>query len=89
MDNIINLSDRRKADDEPQPLPENAMEIMEDFLETYMDMAIEDMPLGLLIVYAKTALEQELRSLPFLDALKQIEKEYPELACKFRADMSI
>ena len=89
MDNIVNLSERR-AKPAPEPrLPENAAEIMEDFIETYMSMACEDMPLGLLIAYAKTALHDELRATPFEEAIVKIEKEYPELVCQFRKDMAI
>lgn len=89
MDNVVNLADHRKAAPEAEKLPENAAEIMAAFVEEYLNRAVEDMPMGLVIAYAKDAIEYEIRSMPYDEAMEKIEKEYPDLACQFKKDMSV
>jgi hypothetical protein len=90
MENVVNLADRRKkAEPEPERLPENAAEIMAAFVEEYLNRAVDDTPMATLIAYAKDAMEHELRSMPFDEALERIEKEYPDLTCQFKKDMSV
>lgn len=79
--NIVNLSDRRKK---VKKLPDNVNEIMEEFVDTYLQAAIADLPLNMLIAYAKNAMHAELRSMTFDEAVNKIEQEYPEIACFYK-----
>lgn len=91
MENVVNLNERRASKAEPEQvrLPENAEKIMSQFVDDFLNEACEHYPMWLIIAYAKDAIEMEMRSIPFDKAFERVEKEFPELACKFKKDMSV
>lgn len=86
MTNIVNLSDKRKK---PKKLPDNAKEIVEDFVVEYIEAAIQDMPLNKVMMYARLAMHDELRSMNFGDVIEKIEKEYPDIACFYKEKLLV
>lgn len=86
MENVVNLSERRK---QKVSLPDNAAEIMEAFVLEYIHRAFDNMPMGKVMDYALMAIESEIRSMPFETAMAKIELEFPDLACQFNKDMSV
>lgn len=79
--NIVNLADRRKK---IKQLPDNVNEIMEAFVDDYLQAAIAAMPLNVLLGYAKAAMHHEIRSMTFDDAVNKIEQEFPDIACFYK-----
>lgn len=87
MDNIINLNSHRKT--EAPVLPENTVEMLDKLVNDYVDAVYENCPIGLIEMYAKDAIEMEIRNVPFDVAFEIIEKEFPEIAGQFKKDMSL
>ncbi len=86
MENIVNLNDRRpKA--KPTMTEEQMILCLERMLEQYVDSVYESAPMGLIEMYAKDSIEREIRSIPFDQAFKLIEENFPDIACQFKKDM--
>lgn len=86
MENVVNLSDRRKK---PINLPDNAAEIVDHFLTMYSHMAMDKMPMGEVLDRALATVEDDIKSMPFEEAIKKIESEFPELVCEFRKSLIV
>ena len=86
MTNITNLSDHRKK---PKKLPDNAKEIIDDFVIDYINAAMGDMPLNKLLTYARMGLHAEIRAMNFDEAVEKIEKEYPDIACFYKEKLLV
>ena len=84
MTNIVNLSDKRK---QKKPLPDNYKEIVDEFVIDYMNAAIQDMPLNVLVTYARMGLHNEIRAMNFIQVVEKIEKEYPDIACFYKEQL--
>lgn len=85
MENVVDLNERRKPAPRIISGPELAARL-QMMVDEYVDAIYEASPMGLIEAYAKDTIEREIRSIPFENAIEIIEKEFPEIACKFRQD---
>lgn len=94
MDNVINLADRRAANmAELTPEQEMVLESVAQksellsglhaMLREYVDTVYDNCTIGMIELYAKDAIEKEIRSVPFEQAAEIIKNEFPEIACKY------
>jgi hypothetical protein len=90
MDNVINLNDRRSGG-EPETEPGMTVgereEAMGELIDGYAELALNDMPLNILLSYAREGFFRELAQLSFEEGFKRIEEEYPDFACKFKSKL--
>jgi hypothetical protein len=100
MDNVINLAERRAANDEAEltaaqeaiinkVMQESELRsAMQSMVKEYVDSVYENCTVSLIEMYAKDAIELELRSIPFDAAVQMIKNEFPEIACKYQSILS-
>lgn len=90
MENVVDLNEYRLASNPPaEVVSESELAArLQSIVREYVDAVYESVPMAVIENYAKESIEREIRSIPFEIAIKIIEQEFPEIACKLKDNLA-